>query len=261
MRLLVVVQGEYGRRILTNIDAHKPAGWTIHTWTAPAFLPPFIDYPEDYLPDELPAADLILSLGEDPGVAELLPDVVQMAGARAVIAPIDNVAWLPPGLMNQVAGWLADAGASVVFPKPFCSLTETTYNEKRHKVEYDDPLIAEFARHFGRPAFRVAYDSEAGTITGVEVVRDAACGCAHYVAEHLVGHSADEAEHEAGMLHHHYPCLASMGIDPDYNDTLMHVSGNVLKDAIAEEIKPHKTPPKYFRPSGRNESDAEAGHG
>jgi hypothetical protein len=24
----------------------------------------------------------------------------------------------------------------------------------------------------------------------------------------------------SGMLHHHYPCLASMGIDTDFNDTL-----------------------------------------
>ena len=165
------------------------------------------------------------------------------------------MAWLPPGLMKQLERWLDDVGAEAVFPKPFCTLTETTYNEQRHKVEYDIPLIAEFARHFGRPEFRVEYDSEAGTIASVEVVRDAACGCARHVAEHLAGTSADDAEHEAGMLHHHFPCLASMGIDPDYSDTLMHVSGNVLKDAIADEIKPHKTPPRYLRPSGRSESE------
>ncbi|MBS1251132.1 MAG: hypothetical protein MAG451_00162 [Anaerolineales bacterium] len=252
MKILAVVQGEYGRRIAANIDEHKPAGWTINTWRAPAVLPPIVDYPEDYLPEELPAADLILSLGEDPGVAELLPDIVQMTGADAVLAPVDNVAWLPPGLMKQLARWLDDVGASAAFPKPFCSLTETTYNEKRHKTEYDIPLIAEFAAHFGRPEFRVEYDEDGSAVTKVEVVRDAACGCARHVAEHLAGAPADEAEHEAGMLHHHYPCLASMGIDPDYSDTLMHVSGNVLKDAVADQIKPHKTPPKYFRPSGRS---------
>lgn len=261
MRILAIVQGEYGRRIVANIDEHKPAGWGVNTWQAPQFLPPIIDYPEDYLPNELPAAELILSLGEDPGVAELLPDIVQMTGAEAVIAPVDNVAWLPPGLMNQLARWLEDVGASAVFPKPFCSLTETTYNEKRHKVEYDIPLIARFARHFGRPEFRVEYDPDAGIITRVEVVRDAACGCARHVADHLAGISADEAEHEAGMLHHHYPCLASMGIDPDYSDTLMHVSGNIIKEEIARQIKPYKTPPRYVRPSGRSESDQGGGDG
>lgn len=253
MHILAIVQGEYGRRIVANIQQHSPDDWAISTWEAPSFLPPVIDYPEDFLPDELPSADLILSLGEHPGTAELLPEIVQMSGARAVIAPIDNVSWLPPGLMNQVARWLADLGVSVVFPKPFCSLTETTYNAHRHKKEYQDPLIAEFARHFGRPALRVTYDQDRAEITAVEVVRDAACGCARYVAEHLVGVSADEAEYQAGMLHHHFPCLASMGIDADYDDTLMHVSGNILRDVIAEQVKPYKTPPVYLRPPGHSE--------
>jgi hypothetical protein len=253
MRILAIVQGEYGRRIVTNIDAHRPTGWEITTWTAPPFLPPVIDYPEDYLPDELPTADLLLSLGEHPGVAELLPDIVHLSGAHAVIAPIDNVAWLPPGLMNQLAGWLTDAGAEAVFPKPFCSLTETTYNAKRHTVAYDNPLIAEFARHFGQPRMRIECDPGDAVITQVEIVRDAACGCARYVAEHLVGVGVEEAEHEAGMLHHHFPCLASMGIDADYNDTLMHVSGNILRDEIARHVRPYKQTPRYFRPDGRSE--------
>ncbi len=253
MRILAVVQGEYGRRIVTNIREWGPPNWTIEMWEAPPVLPPVIDYPEDFLPEELPPADLILSLGEHPGVAELLPEIAQLSGARAAIAPIDNVAWLPPGLMNQVARWLADLGVAVVFPKPFCSLTETTYNAQRHQVEYQDPLIAEFARHFGRPILRVTYDNDRSAITAVQVVRDAACGCARYVAERLVGRSAEEAEHEAGMLHHHYPCLASMGIDPDYDDTLMHVSGNILREVIAKEVKPYKRPPAYLRPPGRSE--------
>lgn len=253
MRILAVVQGEYGRRIANNIQQHSPEHWAVSVWEAPQFLPPVIDYPEDFLPDEMPPADLILSLGEHPGVAELLPDIVQLTGARAVIAPVDNVAWLPPGLMNQVARWLGDLGVTAVFPKPFCSLTETTYNERRHQVEYNDPLIAEFARHFGRPILQVTYDQAGSRIAAIEVVRDAACGCARYVAQHLVGVSADDAEQEAGMLHHHYPCLASMGIDADYDDTLMHISGNILRDVIAEQVKPYKKPPRYIRPTGRSE--------
>jgi hypothetical protein len=42
-----------------------------------------------------PPTDLILSFGEHPGVAELLPDMVQMTGARAVVAAVDNETWLP----------------------------------------------------------------------------------------------------------------------------------------------------------------------
>jgi hypothetical protein len=60
------------------------------------------------------------------------------------------------------------------------------------------------------------------------------------VAERLVGVPADDAEQEAGMLHHHYPCLASMGIDADFGDTLMHVSGNILREEVGEQVKPYK---------------------
>jgi hypothetical protein len=257
MHILIIVQGEYGRRIAANIQQCGPAHWVTVIWQAPAVLPPVIDYPEEYLPKEMPAADLILSLGEHPGVVELLPDLAQLCGAQAVIAPIDNVAWLPPGLMRQVEGWLMDLGVDVVFPKPFCSLSETTYNLHRRQVVYQNPFIAEFARHFGQPTFQVTYDQGRAAIAAVHVVRDAACGCAHYVAEHLardgVGISADEAEHAVGLLHHHYPCLASMGIDPDYNDTLMHVSGNLLKEAISAQMKPYKCSPIYLRPPGRSE--------
>ena len=82
--------------------------------------------------------------------------------------------------------------------------------------------------------------------------RDAVCGCARFVAEGLVGISADEAEEKAGLLHHHYPCLASMGIDPDFDDTLMHVSGNVMRDNVADQVKPFKKI-QYIRPGERSE--------
>lgn len=196
--------------------------------------------PEDYVPDSLPSADLILAFGEHPGIAELVPEIARIAGARAVIAPVDREEWLPRGLARQLRGWLAEMGVACVTPKPLCSLTEAAYNIRRHRIEYDDPLIAEFARHFGRPEFRIAVDSRTRIITGVQVVRDAVCGCARFVAERLVGVSADDAEQEAGMLHHHYPCLASMGKDPDFGDTLMHVSGNIMKEQVGEQVKPYR---------------------
>ena len=105
-------------------------------------------------------------------------------------------------------------------------MTETDYLEaRRRRIAFDDALIAEFARYFGQPSLRLEIDPQARTIARAEVVRDACCGCARHVAQGLVGKSVDEAEFEAGMLHHHFPCLASMGIDPDFDDTLMHVSG------------------------------------
>ncbi|NOX63938.1 MAG: hypothetical protein GXP42_18645 [Chloroflexi bacterium] len=244
MRILSIISGDYGQRHVDNIRAYGPRSWHVEVWRAPSVLPPVIDYPEDYLPDALPQSDLILSFAEHRGVAELLPDIVQMTGARAVVAAIDNEAWLPRGLARQLRGWLRDMGVACVTPKPLCSLTEMYYDQGRgRRVAYHDPYIVEFARHFGRPAFDIRVDPDTRAIAAIEVKRDAVCGCARYVAENLLGVEADDAEEAAGLLHHHFPCLASMGIDADYGDTLMHVSGNAMRDAVAEQVKPYKRTP------------------
>jgi thymidylate synthase len=253
MQILAIISGEYGLRHVDNLRAHAPAGWSIESWQAPTLLPPVIDYPEDYLPASLPPADLVLSFAEHKGVAELLPEIAQMCGAQAVIAPVDSEAWLPRGLARQLRGWLENAGIACATPKPLCSLTETGYQvTRREKLPVEHPLIAEFARHFGRPSFDIAIDLGTRRITSVQVRRDAVCGCARYVAERLVGVSADDAEQQAGMLHHHYPCLASMGIDADFGDTLMHVSGNILRDEVGEQVRPFKQV-QYLIPGVRAE--------
>jgi hypothetical protein len=253
MRILAVISGDYGLRHVANIRAHGPSEWAIEIWQAPAVLPPILDYPEDFLPEALPAADLILAFGEHPGVAELLPDIAGMTGARAVIAPVDNESWLPRGLARQLRGWLQDIGVTCVTPKPLCTLTETDYGVARRKrVAYDDPWIAEFARFFGRPDLRLTLDPDTRTISGAVVVRDAVCGCARHVAGGLIGVSADDAEQQAGLLHHHYPCLASMGIDSDYDDTLMHISGNLMKNNVAPQVKPFRKI-QYFVPGNKSD--------
>ncbi|MDE3091264.1 MAG: hypothetical protein KGJ80_17990 [Chloroflexota bacterium] len=249
MRILAIVSGEFGRRKARNVREHGPKTWTVNEWAAPSHFPIVIDEPRDFLPATLPPADLILAVGEHSGIAELLPDVAQMTGAKALIAPIDRVEWLPKGLMNQLRGWMKQVGVECVFPKPFCSLTENSYSLRGQRVEYHNPLISEFARYFGKPSVRVSVDKASMTISTVRVLRDSTCGCMRYVAQGIIGAKVDDAEYQAGMLHHHYPCLASMGIDPDYNDTLLHVSGNLFKDAFAEAIKPYKEG-FYFRPEG-----------
>ncbi len=249
MKILAVVTGEYGRRIAKNVREHGPETWLFNEWTAPSHFPIVIDEPRDFLPNSLPAADLVLALGEHPGIAELLPDVAKITGAKALVAPVDRVEWLPKGLANQLRGWLKEIGVTSVFPKPFCSLTETSYGVRGQRVEYDDPLIGEFAHYFGKPRVRVSVDPATKTITAAEVERDAACGCIRYIAEGIVGNRVDDAEFQAGMLHHHYPCLASMGIDSDYSDTLMHVSGDLARDAFGAAVKPYREI-QYFRPTG-----------
>ncbi len=253
MRILGIINSDYGMRHMANIIQYAPAQWVITQWRAPVFFPLVIDYPEDFIPAELPPADLILSFAEHKGVAELIPDIAKKTGAKAVIAAVDNENCLPRGLARQLRGWLEQINVACATPKPLCSLTETEFwVTRREKRPHHSPLIAEFARYFGMPEFAIQVDPKSRTITSVEVKRDAVCGCARYVAQHLVGVMADEAEYEAGLAHHHFPCLASMGIDIDYSDTLMHVSGNIMKDKVGEQVKAYKRI-QYLTPGFRSE--------
>jgi len=242
MEILAVISGEYGDRHLRNIRERGPEDWEVKTWKAPPFFPPVIDDPDDFLPDALPPADLILSFAEHKGAAELLPDIARKTGARAVLVGVDDESWLPRGLDRQLHEWLAAIDVVCATPKPLCSLTETTYGVTRHqKAEYHSPEIAAFARFFGKPELDLEIDPERGLIVGAQVKRDAVCGCAHFVAEGLIGLSVNEAEEKAGLLHHHYPCLASMVKLPHFDhDTLMHVSGQILKNNVGDQVKPHK---------------------
>ncbi|MDF1516271.1 MAG: DUF166 family protein, partial [Anaerolineae bacterium] len=102
---------------------------------------------------------------------------------------------------------------------------------------------------------RLSVDPESRTISSTEVVRDAVCGCARYVAKGLIGLSVDEAELKAGLLHHHYPCLAGMDRDTDFNDSLMHVSGNILKAQVSHQVRPYLQV-HYITPDKRSDTDA-----
>lgn len=254
MRILAIISGEYGARHVNNLREHAPQGWSIETWKAPAAFPLIMDYPEDFLPPSFPASDLILSFAENKSVAELIPEIAKITGARGVVVAVDNDAWLPRGLARQLIGWLARMNVACATPKPLCSLTELDYKVTRREREtYESEVISEFARHFGQPNIRLSVDDVTRTVTGAEVQRDAVCGCARHVAGKLIGLSAEEAEEKAGLFHHHFPCLASMVKLNDYNhDTLMHESGHLLQENLAEQLKPYKQT-KYIEPGTRSE--------
>ncbi|MBC8276005.1 MAG: thymidylate synthase [Chloroflexi bacterium] len=226
MRILVAIQGHYGQRIADNIRQHCPAEWEAYTYSFSSDLPAIVDDANEFLPKELPAADLLISLGEHPGVAQMIPDMVKKSGAKAVIAPADNRVWLPPGLARQIKRKLESMGVEVVYPVPFCTLAE-----KDSQNQY----IREFAKYFGRPEIDIELDRD--RIKRVAVIRGAPCGCSPYVADGLAGVWERDAVEKAGLLHHQYPCLATMVMDQQFEDTLMHRAGLMTKLAVEKAIK------------------------
>ena len=255
MNILAIISGEYGQRHIDNININGPNHWDLKVWNSPTTFPLMIDYPEDFLPESFPAADLILSFAEHKGVAELLPDIAEMTGAKSVIVAVDNENWLPRGLDRQLHSWLAKIDVTCVTPKPLCSLTEYDYGvTRRDRVAYDDRNIKEFAHHFGKPELDIKVDPKTRKIISTSVIRDAVCGCAQAVSEGLIGVSVDDAVEKSGLLHHHYPCLASMTKLIEFNhDTLMHESGNIIKENVKHQVSRYKTI-RYISP-GKRSSD------
>jgi len=251
MRLLFVTQGPYGDRTVRNLRENAPSDWSIDELALPKTLPLLIDDPDEFLPEPIPATDLLIAVGESPGAAQLIPDLVTRTGARSVIAPIDNSAWLPPGLANQLKRELVEMNVTAAFPKPFCSLTETSYGYRGSAQPYHDEQIAAFARRFGRPKLKITVNPETKLIERVDVERNSACGSVAHTAMQMIGLSADEADIKAGLILHHYPCLCSMNqeqIDDRLYDTLMHVSGYIMNEEVSEQVKPFKTPTRYLNP-------------
>jgi hypothetical protein len=238
MNILAIVSGEFGHRNVRNIQANAPDGWSIEVWQAPPALPQMIDYPEDHIPDSFPDSDLILSFAELSGVAELLPEIAKMSGAKAVVVAVNNETWLPLGLGRQLRGWLKDIDVVCATPRPLCSLTENDFGVTRQdRIKFESTEIAEFARYFGKPDLKIEVDEESSTIKSAEVIRDAVCGNTRHVAQQIIGLSTDEVLNKANLLHKHFPCLTTMTKLDDFDhETLMHESGHQLTENIKVQL-------------------------
>ncbi len=200
MHILAVVQGEFGRRKVRNIKKHCPEGWGIYVHELPDTLPTILDEPEDFLPGNLPTADLLLALGEAPAAAQLIPEIAKLAKVKAVLAPIDDREWLPLGLENQIKNELRSRGVAFAFPMPFCVL---------HGIRCAGGIIQE-----------------------MKVERDAPCGNTRYVAQKLIGAKTETAAILAQQYHHQYPCLASSIKDKHAHDNIMNRAGRILEKEI-----------------------------
>jgi thymidylate synthase len=238
MKLLILIQGNYGRRIADHIKVKRPEGWVVDVWEVPVVTEAIIDEPEQYLQEYLPPVDLILHLAESPQAAQLLPAVVQRCGARGVIVSIDSSAWIPPGLRNQLRRELEQQGVTIVFPEPLCSIDEEKtgfYEINRH--QYISEVISAFARHFGKPELELKIDPQ-GRIAEAAVKRGAPCGSTEYTAKRIIGMEAAKAVPTAGLMCLHYPCLASMQFEQTDNgvDTIMHTSGRVFNEAMEKAL-------------------------
>ncbi|TRZ96746.1 MAG: hypothetical protein D4R80_08435 [Deltaproteobacteria bacterium] len=224
VKVLFATQGKYGERIADYIAANRPEGWEILRLPLRRGLPMVIDDPDEVLPAVIPPADLLVSLHESSGAAELIPDIAQRCGAAAVLAAVDDRAACPRGLENQIGKRLGAMGVAFAFARPLCGFDGGPH-----------PLLSAFAERFGRPRMRI--DADGDRVGLVTVERDCPCGAGRFVAKVLPGTRLSEAADTGALRHHHHPCMASMEVDPELSDTLMHLSGYIFRAAINAAIR------------------------
>ncbi len=245
MRLGFIYQDEFAERVIGNLcnatNFCKACGLTCedcrlkyrsfagdiqYVHRISANLPTFIEEPEKFLPSEMPECDVIIAVGLHPDILLALPMIVQMANARAAIVPIEDKRWCQPGLRNQLKDLFNDIGVEICFPKPFCSLEASNH-----------PVIEEFVRRYAIGKPEVEVEVKGNIIVNATVIRSAPCGSTWYIAQQIRGKEISKIDDVVAKAHHSYPCTASMEIDEEIGDAILHKAGYIIRKAVRNAIE------------------------
>ncbi|MBS7654261.1 DUF166 domain-containing protein [Candidatus Bathyarchaeota archaeon] len=190
-----------------------------------ANLPAFIEEPRIFLPENMPECDVLIAVALHPDILLAIPQAAQESNAKAVIVPIEDKRWCPPGVRQQMKKKLDETGIEYAFPKPFCSLEP-----------FNQPVIENLVKRYAIGKPEVEVEVRGGFIANANVVRSAPCGSTWYVAQQIRGKKISEIEEAVAVAHHSYPCTASMEVDPEIGDTILHKAGYIIREAVKNAI-------------------------
>jgi hypothetical protein len=253
LTLLFVYSGEFAERVIRNLindpSFCKSCGlfcdsckYNVYSHVQnvraaiklpdPSELPAFIDEPEKYMPKKIPKADLCISSETHKDLLLELPHRLRMAGVKALIVPIEDFVKVPTGLRKQVEEKCQETGLEYAFPKPFCSLEPSE----------DKPIISRFVKEMGvgRPQLELStvLHGKNEVIESTIVRCSAPCGSTWYVARKLLGvDTKQEALYDAiAKAHHSYPCTATMEIDPEAKEPILHMGGYIIREEVEKAL-------------------------
>lgn len=194
----------------------------------PIELPIFADEWEEYLPPRLEEHDLTLAINIHEDLLMELPRIAKESGSRALLVPAEAPKWVSRGSKKRLSELCTNLGLEYAFPKPFCSLQE----KERH------PFINSFINTFRMGKPKMKFYLHEGEIIKAEVLRSAPCGCTYYVAKNLQGVKVcpDINETFTAKYWHSYPCVASMEMDMELGDTILHKGGYLHYEAVSEAL-------------------------
>ncbi len=254
LTLIFVYSGEFAERVIRNLindpsfckscglycDSCKYGVYThVRNIRAaielpkPSDLPAFIDKPEEYMPKSVPKADLCVASGLHKDLLLELPTHLGKVGVKGLIVPIEDFNEVPSGLRKQLEGRCLELHLECAFPKPFCSLEPSE----------DKPLITRFVDELGvgRPKLEISTARRSGRefVEAAIVRRSAPCGSTWYVARKLISvETKREILYDAiAKAHHSYPCTATMNVDPEAKEPILHIGGYIIREEVEKALE------------------------
>lgn len=198
----------------------------------PTRLPKFVESPEKYLPRKIPRVDICVAIGIHNDLLLELPSRLKQEGIKGLIIPVEDFREVPLGLQKQLAEECQKLTIECAFPKPFCTLEQTEQNT----------LISQFIQELkiGKPALRIITEkrNKQHIINSVAVERSAPCGSTWYVAKKLIGREVqkEKIRNIVSKAHHSYPCTATMAIDPELGEPILHKAGYLIRKAVEDQL-------------------------
>ncbi len=195
-------------------------------------LPSFVDDAEKYMPKKIPKAHVCVASGLHKDLLLELPSQLQRSGVKALIVPVEDFVEVPSGLRKQAEEKCRSLGLECAFPKPFCSLEPSE----------DKPFISRFVNELkiGRPSLDISLGTYAGNdVVESAVVRTSApCGSTWYVARSLTGVKTERKilYDAVARAHHSYPCTATMSVDPEVKEPILHIGGYLIREAVENAL-------------------------
>lgn len=192
----------------------------------PPILPYYVDDPVELLGGELAPHDATVAVNLHQELLLELPRMAAAAGSRVLVVPSEAPGWTSRWVRGQVKRRCRELDMGCAFPKPFCSLPPGVH-----------PAVDEFMEHFriGKPSIRLELGD--GYIKEARVLRSAPCGNTYYVAFNLKGAPLDARVAEAVAKYwHSFPCVASMEMDRELGETILHMGGFMHYRAVQEAL-------------------------
>ena len=206
--------------------------------------PDLIEDAGKYLPKNLPDVDFLLVVGIHQDLLAELPYYLKDKEIKAVIIPIEDPKWVPPGLQVQVLEVFEKFGIQAAFPKPFCALSVklNEYNRVGFNVTRERSNIIEFIQYYkiGEPIVSFLLSKDGKVIEENCVIQSAPCGSTYFIVQQLKAKYLKDGQlslnERISKAHHSYPCNASMDQDSILRDSILHVGGYLIRNAIRCEL-------------------------